>query len=347
MAGLTGPVWAPSDATGGGGDGDGGGGGTGDGGGGGGADDGGGGGGAGDNGGGGSGDDAGADAFYKSFAEPIQERLISNGYHKGHETAEELIKTLLDSEVAAQNRLGAKPEDLLRKPGEDTPLGEFMKEHAGTFGVAETVEDIKIAPPKDLGDGFGFDTDLLDKAKALAVEKGIPTMMLQSMSDMFATHVQEAQEKIDAEDLRIDQDASDRLSKDWGAAKAENTEIAKQGLLYAATKAGLSGEERIAVATDLTRAFLGTNGGDTAGAHANVMKLFHAIGTEIGEDAITTSLGGSSGAMTRADAQVRKDEITARDGDMAKANAAGDKAKIKALQQELTALAKVIAPPKQ
>lgn len=344
MAGLTGPVWAPSDATGGGGDGDGGGG-DGDGGGGGG--NGGTGGGAGGDGGGGGGDDAGADAFYKSFAEPIQERLISNGYHKGHETAEELIKTLLDGEVAAQNRLGAKPEDLLKKPGEDTPLGEFMKENAGTFGVAETVDDIEIAPPKDLKEGFGFDADLLDKAKALAVEEGIPTAMLQSMSDMFATHVQETRETIDAESLRIDQEASDRLSKEWGPAKAENTEIAKQGLLYAAMKAGLSGEESVAVASELTRAFLGANGGDTAGGHAAVMKLFHAIGAEIGEDAITTSSGGSPGTMTRADAQVRKDEITARDGDMAKASADGDKAKVKKLQAELAALAKVIAPPKQ
>lgn len=269
----------------------------------------------------------------RQWADPaLQQHLIKSGYHAG--TAEEALDKALKGEIAAVSRLGKPPGSLLDAPKEGQSAAEWMKANARAFGVPETVDKYELKLPENLPAGTPIDDALLSDYRKFAHEAGIPPALAQANVEAYANIMGPRFAKMAQDASAAEAKFNTDLQAAWGPNYKTNQEQAVRAFQALAAEMKLAPEQAKLLSGKLNEGM-----GD-----ATLMKFFHHIAGKMGEDTLAIPRGGNAPTLQLADAQQRKEQIMARhSGDMAKAVAAGDSARVKQLREELGGLNTVIA----
>lgn len=251
----------------------------------------------------------------------LKNYLVQNGYNQG--TMEDALERALKSDQSAMKKLGKGPDALMDKPGKDTPLSDFFKANASTFGVPDKADGYELTLPEDLPEGLPVDEALLGSFKAKAHELGLPTAMAQQMVDFHAETVKAQLLDLEGKAATAEQAMLTQLNEEWGGNTKENTEAAKRAFQAVAAQAGLNADQLRSIASKLN-----ADTGD-----AGLLKLGLAMSKALTEDGLSMPGGGNSDVMSIEQAKTAKAQIMeARTGEMAQARTPAAK---KAVQQKL------------
>lgn len=246
---------------------------------------------------------------------------------------EEALPTLLKGWRGAEKQLGKSPDTILDRPGKDEKLADWMRKNGELFGVPKDAEGYKLEPG-DLPKGVTWDKDFEAKARAVAHEHALPEAALGAMAKLY-TEQQAAQAQRWADEQRTSTEAMRaELAKDWGPQLPAKTELAKRALAHLGQKAGLDGDALL----DATAALEEKTGS------ANLLRLFAALGEQLGEDTLIGGLSGGGMATTPADAMQKLEEMKQPDHAYQKALRANDRAALQRFNEERSRLFKIAAP---
>ncbi len=84
--------------------------------------------------------DAGQKKWFETIdfgPEDTRTRLINAGFHSS-ESIEQALEKAVNANHAAEQRLGVKPDQLLKLPGEGDDVAAWRKEHAKALGIPDT-----------------------------------------------------------------------------------------------------------------------------------------------------------------------------------------------------------------
>lgn len=202
---------------------------------------------------------------------------------------------VLDSYRNLEKLMGAPKERLLKLPekADDPAWGEVYSK----LGRPADPKEYNFEVPQ------GGDPKLADWAKGTFHKLNMPKSMADNLAkewNAMAAQV-EAQQK-EAYDNHVAQDTQ-ALKKEWGAAHDQNTKIAEKAFRALGFKPEVAdGLEKVI-------------------GHAETMKLFHALGTKLGEDNFQIGTGSNQnfgGAMTPAQAKDRISALRADPGFVSK-----------------------------
>jgi hypothetical protein len=199
-----------------------------------------------------------------------------------------------------ENLLG-KQEHIVKIPENDDPV-EWSKVHE-RLGRPATAKDYKFDIPKDIGDEkFG------EWAKGTFHELGISQKQAEKLVGKWNDYVRSSlnsQNEVYNADIAKQEVA---IKKEWGAAYDQNVNIAKS----AAHKFGMDAEK-------ITKL-------ESALGFAETVKLFHTIGSKLGEGSFVQGSGGSGNGFGVLSPAQARDRITAlkSDPDFTKRYLSGD-----------------------
>jgi len=232
----------------------------------------------------------------------------------------------------AEARLGKPAESMMDRPDKDQPLAEFMRANAETFGLPDKPEGYEL-PDLKLPEGMKFDEALMNGARQIAFDEGMPPAALEKMASLYAEHVG----GLFGEDLQEEKKAKDEmhatLKKEWGDQTDAKKELAKSAFQVLADNVGMDADEQLVAARALSK-----NHGD-----AMVVKMFAGLADMIGEDSLVGLGKGGGFTTTPAEAKAKIAELKAKDGPYAKAIATKDKVKMAEYEAELARLNKIRA----
>lgn len=231
----------------------------------------------------------------------------------------------------AEQRLGKGVDTIIEKPAKDQTISDYLKKNAVVFGIPDKEEGYAVEPPKDWPKEIPWDADFEVQARKIAFENGVPPDMHKAYVGLYATKVQEMAKAADEGLAQAREEMLTNLRKDWGNQTEVRITQAKQGMAWAAEKAGI-GQDEMGAITQL----LSEKAGD-----AGVMKLFHAIGNALSEDSLTGAGRGDGLAMTPAEARAELARFQGPEGEYGKAVASGDATKVAALRSRREYLAKI------
>lgn len=231
-------------------------------------------------------------------------------------------------------RLGKPPGSLLDAPKEGQGFGDWLKANARAFGVPEKLDDFKLTMPADLPEGTPLDEGLMNDWRAFAHESGLPPALAQAAVDFFGKASGARISKMITDATNAETKLTEALQADWGPNYAQNQQLAARAFQTIAAEMKLTPEQ-----TQLLGAKLNGGLGDPV-----MVKFFHHLAGKMGEDSLALPRGGNAPAMQRATAEARKAQImAAHTGDMAQATRAGNQARVRELQSELTGLNAIIS----
>lgn len=182
------------------------------------------------------------------------------------------VGKVIDSYSALEARVGA---DNIAAP-KDGKLTDFFRANAKAFGVPDAAEGYELNRGDIPAEQWNGDTEA--EFRALAHAKGWPQSFV---SDAMNFMVDRYKAELEAGETGYQTAvATERaaLDKEWGQAKAQNTQIARA----AAEWAGLDAKD-----VDALQSVIG---------HKKVMLALHKIGEGLGEDALKSGgMGGGFG----------------------------------------------------
>lgn len=261
--------------------------------------------------------------------------------HRKHLTASGLtvddpldaLAKVTDMHRHAMQRLGKDPATILDKPGKDQKLPDWMKANRDIFGLPESADGYKIAPPDDWPKDAAWDKDFEAEARAFAFEAGLPPAAVQGMVGLYAKKVAAMNGAAETELAAANDRMRGDLVKDWGPQADARMLRASQAAQIVAEKAGMSADQ----IADFAKA-LSPKIGD-----ANVIRIFDTIAQSLGDD---TMLGGGKGGgatfgTTPAEARQQLAQLRAPDGAYGKAFAEGNSSKLAELKPQIERLSKI------
>ncbi|MBU2867018.1 hypothetical protein [Pacificibacter marinus] len=266
------------------------------------------------------------------FTDDQRRSLTASGYTT--EDPLDAIAKLTDAEIAAQRKLGAKPDQLIGKPKEGQSLSEWKAENRDLFGVPEKAEDYKIEIPEGFGEGgLKWDTDFEGRVRELAHERGLSNEDVQGLTEIYADKIKAMEGDATQQLERANTQMMTDLTKDWGDQTNAKIQQAKSAAEMLAAKIGMDSEALAGLSDVLST---------KAGGDANTLKLFAAIGEMMGEDSMgqIRTLGGS---LTTTPEQARAElaQQQSPDGEWFKATQARNKAEIDRLKPRMDQLRKI------
>ena len=218
--------------------------------------------------GGDGGQGGGAEPWYAKYEldEPAKQFIADRKFDRP-DGLQSLLKSAIESDRVARSRKVFEKPDPAR-----------MNEWGGwaELGWKEKPEEYALKKPQT-PQNFQYMQGFEDTLKKIAHENKVPLQAAQAMLDgLTAWGVSE----IDATDARGAKESADMevaLRKEWGGDYDRNVELAKGAFRHFGV--GLDDGAQL-------QAITGAPG---------MMKLFHAIGMEMGEDKLVSSSGGGSG----------------------------------------------------
>ncbi len=232
-----------------------------------------------------------------------------------------------------EQKLGKPPENMMDRPGKDQPLAEWMKANAETFGIPDKAEGYEIERP-ELPEGVEYDEGLEAKVREVAFAHGLPPAALTDLVKAYAEHVGGTVTGLTDELQAASQAMAAELKKDWGEHYNAKVQLARRAVDAVAEQAGFDGK-----ALQNLNMALSEKAGDAA-----VMRLFATIGEMMGEDSLQgAGRGEATLGTTPAEARAELQRLRAKDGEYAKAYAAGDLATVKRLQPRIDSLTRIAA----
>ena len=263
------------------------------------------------------------------FSPEEQQWLAAKGLTEDDPT--KVLPALVRGHRNAEQRIGKGLDAIIDKPAKDQPIGDYLKANAAIFGLPDKEDGYAVKPPENWPKDIPWDAEFEAEARKVAFEKGVPPELHRAYVDLFANKVQNMAKAADEGLAQARAEMMTALQKDWGSQTEARITLARQGLAFAAEKAGIGGEELGAI-----NQLLSEKTGD-----AGVMKLFHAIGAALSEDSLTGAGKGGGLAMTPAEARAELARFQSPDGDYGKALAANDTAKLAELRGRREFLARI------
>lgn len=271
--------------------------------------------------------------------EELKTHVLNAGYHKGTESLEAALTKVAAAARNAERKLGRPSDQLMTVPDKDVDRAEWRRANAAALDIPEDPSGYAIERPAEMPEGMPWDeAEAKETAEAfhkLGVPKDLAAALIRSeLEKRVATWNEVSQEIADAQ-----RGLREKLTAEWGGQVQGNMALATRALHHFGSQAGLPAESLQAV----QRKMIGEGGIEDA----QLVRLFHAIGKAMGEDGLVgaelTGPGSAGGAMTPAEAKARSAQITAPNGDYAKARASGDRARMRDLDAEISRLAKIQA----
>lgn len=198
--------------------------------------------------------------------------------------------------------IGAPPEEMIRVPKANAPEAD-IRAYWGRIGVPAEAKDYDLSTVKRT-DGKDLEPALADMFRAAAHAARVPKDQAAGMLTALVKHT-EAQETAQlAEKTAVVNAEKEALTKNWGANKPYNEQIAKRALEDLGKASGLTPEQT-------TKAWdaLSTVGGIGA---SFAMEMLRSIGARMGEaPGLIGGQPGQSGdkVMSQAQAKAKIDEL--------------------------------------
>jgi len=190
---------------------------------------------------------------------------------------------------AAQQFVGAPPEQLLRLPKDQTDEAGW-KAIYGRLGVPEAAKDYDFSGVK-FADGTAVDDAFAEAIRPALLNARVPKDRAAEVVQAVVKFMDGAEaEESAAQTAKLTEEKA-TLAKNWGKNEAANKFIASQ----AAEKLGLK--------PDAVAALEGVIG------YAAIMEMFHKIGRSLGEDKYVSGEQPGGGIMSKEMAQARKGEL--------------------------------------
>lgn len=244
-----------------------------------------------------------------------------------------IIPKLVKGHRSAEQRIGKGLDQIMEKPGKDTPLPKWLADNRAALGLPDKEDAYAAAQPKDWPKDMAWDADLEATARKIAFDNAIPPEVHQAYVAAFAEKMR-AIDQTSAEGLAQAKAAMmTDLQKDFGPQTPAVIANARRAAEWAAGQAGIGTEE-----LERVSAVLAKDTGD-----AGVIRLFAAIGKAMGEDAAVGMGQGGGLTMTPAEARAELARFESPEGDYGKAYASGDATKLAELRARRNQLSKIAA----
>lgn len=260
----------------------------------------------------------------------LKEHLVGSGYHTGN--AAEALEKALKGELAATQRLGKKPGELLDAPKADQSALDWLKTNGKAFGVPDAPDGYDVKLPDNLPAGMPLDEGMLADFKAHAHATGLPKAVVQDTVSFLAEKMGGKYTKIAADGALAETKLTTDLQNEWGTSYAVNQQQAVRAFQAIAAEMKLSPEAATGLAAKLN--------GDMG--DATLMRFFHTLAGKMGEDVLAVPRHVNAPALQLAEAEQRKVTIM-RSGTGEMAQARHNKARQAELQKELQGLNTIIA----
>jgi len=190
---------------------------------------------------------------------------------------------------AAQQFVGAPPEQLLRLPKDQTDEAGWKAVY-GRLGVPAEAKEYDFSGVK-FADGSAIEDAFAEAIRPALLNARVPKDRAAEVVAAVVKFMDGADANETAERTAKLAEQKAALTKNWGPNEAANKFIASQ----AAQKLGVSPET--------VAALEGVVGYD------KLMEMFHKIGRSLGEDKYVSGETAGSGIMSRGEAQARKTEL--------------------------------------
>ncbi|WP_026783146.1 hypothetical protein [Pleomorphomonas koreensis] len=202
------------------------------------------------------------------------------------------INTALKSGMHADHV--ARDRNVLSRPAADK-LAEW--DGWKDLGWTEDRKAYGVTAPEDVKKGFGEYNDAFEQAFADAAHKArVPVPQAQAvLSDMLG-YIKGTYEQAGVQGAKATADLNAALDKEWGADAARNRELSQR----AARALGVPVDDMAAL-----EKLTGSPG---------LVKLFHRIGTMMGEDKLVDPKAAGAGALTAAGAKAELQRLNADAG---------------------------------
>lgn len=234
---------------------------------------------------------------------------------------------------SAEKQLGKSADSLMDRPGEGQTMNEFMRANATVFGLPDTAEGYEMET-LELPEGVNIDAGLVEGARQIAFEEGVPLGALNRFQKLYADKITGLVSDAETDMQSANIEMMQTLEADWGDQASGKIAGAQQAAQMLAEKAGLGSEGLLALAQNLKPKV-----GD-----AGTIKLFAAVADLMGEDTLNGGGGGGGGfATTPAEAKAQLAKIYLPDGDYAKASKANDQAALGPMREKIASLTKIAA----
>lgn len=211
-----------------------------------------------------------------------------------HKAMAEFIEGKGFTDVPAMLKSHMEADRLLRDRGMiERPNPEKLGEWKGwtELGWKENADDYVFGDPEGLPEGFQYDKTMEDNLRKIAHEERVPLATAQKLRNALLKHQADQVEQIRQAGARDEQEMTAALQEAWGADRERNTETARRAFQAFAEKAGVNRDQ----VAELNRAI----------GNAPMLKMFHAIGQLMGEQALPPGSGGGAGGLPTTIAGVR------------------------------------------
>lgn len=237
-------------------------------------------------------------AWMAGFNDDLKGYVATKGF-KDPATIADAYRNLEKLQGVPQDRLMKLPEKFYGDDGKLTTEGRQIYERLGAPKDAKEYGLDKFVPKE------GGDPKLMEHFSSIFAEAGIPKSAAEKIASGWNEYQalqvgamkEAAQQKFN--------DETNTLKKDWGSAFDQNTQIAKEGL----RRLGHDSKTADALSTVL--------------GHAATMKLYHQLGSAVGESAFVTGRAPASGILEPTTAKSKIQQYRQDKGFMVKV-ASGD-----------------------
>lgn len=243
-----------------------------------------------------------------------------------------IIPKLVKGHRNAEQRIGkGNLDQIIEKPGKDTPLTKWLGDNRAALGLPDTADAYTATPPEDWPKDMPWDGAFEAEARKIAFDNGVPPDAHKAYVAAFAAKMQQldAASVALSEQARTDMMAD--LQRDFGTQTPAVINNARRAADWMAQQAGMGAEE-----IERISAVLSEKTGD-----AGVIRMLNAVGKALGEDKGISMGSGGSLSMTPADARAELARFEGPEGEYGKAFAANDTVKLAQLRPRREQLAKI------
>lgn len=245
-----------------------------------------------------------------------------------------IIPKLVKGHRSAEQRIGkGNLDQIIEKPGKDTPLTKWLGDNRAALGLPDTEDAYTAKAPEDWPKEMAWDDAFEATARKIAFENGVSpdahkayvaafAERMKALDQSSATGLAQAKEAMMAD-----------LQKDFGQQTPQVIANAKRAAEWAMGQAGLGAEE-----FERVTAVLSEKTGD-----AGVIRMLHVIGKALGEDSAVGLGKGTALTMTPADARAELATLQAKGGAYYEATQARNLAKLEELKPRMAQLHKIAA----
>lgn len=225
-----------------------------------------------------------AQSWLDGMPDDLRAHLGAKGWDKAPDAQTALIE-VAKSQRAAEQRLGVPAERLLRLP--DQMTGEWWAKNAGALGIPGAPEGYEIERPA-LPEGLPWDESFEAEARKAFHAAGAPPHVVNAAVKFYAERTKAAFEADQAALHGAREKLMGELKSEWGSNLDANIAAAQRAFQHFAGSSGAQGAAAEGLAARLSQAM----GGD-----APMLRMFHAIGSAMGEDNLRGGGAGSGGGV--------------------------------------------------